>query len=322
MVVDFIELKKIVEEGVSAIYLFEGEDAYFGVRGLTFLKNRLVSEPSLNFAEFDGKENAYTEISASMSLYPFLSEYRLTAVNEFYPNKGEIESLQKWLKSGVKDSILVVINQRSDVNLKKLDGITVINCSKWESAKIARWIWEECKKLEVGISETAIFALCNYCACEMFRIENELNKLACFVGKGEIITDKAVDELVWKDNEHKIYELTDCLCKKDTVGALNIVKDMLSRGETEQRLLISLYNHFRKLLHLLVSDMTNEELSSSFGVKEYAIKKMKEQAKRFKVRTLKKAVDRLTEVDYGIKRGAYVVDSYFWVSLFQIIVEG
>ena len=87
---------------------------------------------------------------------------RMSRRNKNEKKKSFIMYLQKWLKSGVKDSILVVINQKSDVNLKKLDGITVINCSKWESAKIARWIREECKKLEVGISETAIFALCNY----------------------------------------------------------------------------------------------------------------------------------------------------------------
>ena len=47
----FVMFKKSLEEGVSPIYLFDGEE-YFKERGEDMLKERYLSEPSLNYTSF------------------------------------------------------------------------------------------------------------------------------------------------------------------------------------------------------------------------------------------------------------------------------
>ena len=321
MAVDFNGFEKELLDGKRySVYLFEGEDAYFGSRGLLLLKNVLVTEPDLNYAEFDGKAET-TEIVNSFNMYPFMSEYRLTAVREFYPNKESLKLLNKELDNPNERGVLAIINQKPNADLKKLPSVCVVDCAKWPVGVIVRWIRKECADNGVAIDGPAADLICEYCLCDMFRISNETNKLCSYVGKDGLITDKVVNELVWRDNEHKIYELTDHVCRRKFDKALAVINDMFAKGESTQRLSASIYNHYRRMLHVAISGESDIELAKTFGVKEFAIKKTREQTKFFKVRSIKKAVDFLTESDFKIKRGLLGADETFWIAVFKIMTE-
>ena len=65
--------------------------------------------------------------------------------------------------------------------------------------------------------------------------------------------------------------------------------------------------------------MGDEEMAKAFGVKVAAIGKIKEQAKKFSPRALKKAVDSLADADYEIKCGLNAADDKLWISVFSIM---
>ena len=94
---------------------------------------------------------------------------------------------------------------------------------------------------------------------------------------------------------------------------------MTNKGEPAQRLLSYIYNYFRRLLHVAISDMTDSEIAKSFNVKEYAVTKMKQQAKLFKKRALKNAVD--VDADYKIKSGLADGEDYPYLTIFKIMTE-
>ena len=186
---------------------------------------------------------------------------------------------------------------------------------------ILKWIKAECASAGVGISQTAADRICEYCLSDMLRIENEVSKLISFAGEGSTISDEDVNELVPRDSEYKIYEMTDYIAKKKFDKAVFIVNDMISRGETPQRILISIYNYFRRLLHVSISDAGAGKLASFLGIKEFAVKKALEQSSMFKKRALKKTVDFLEETDYKLKTGAAEANSAMWLAVFKIMTE-
>ena len=102
---------------------------------------------------------------------------------------------------------------------------------------------------------------------------------------------------------------------------LIIIKELLSHGETLQRLVVSMYSYYRRLLHIAISKESDSELSKRLAIKEYAVQKTRNQAKKFKVTMLKKAVDLLSDVDYRFKSGITDIDSAFYLSLFKIMLE-
>ena len=71
--------------------------------------------------------------------------------------------------------------------------------------------------------------------------------------------------------------------------------------------------------HIAISDKSDKELADLFGVKEYAVKKTREQAKMFKKKSLKFAVDFLSDSDYKVKSGVADADENMWLSFFEIV---
>lgn len=322
----YLDFKKKAEEGQEfSAYIFVGEDAYFRSRGVALLKDAYLSEPSLNLATFDGDNFDFSEMLASLNAYPFMSKKRFTVCREYYPKQEAFKGgLKDFLEAPVGDGVLVIVNEKSDKALepfKKYPSVCFIECDKQDPTLVARWIKGECTSNQVVIDLETAKLLCEYCLADMTRIERETAKLIDFVGKGGTITADTLDELVARDTEYKIYEMTDYIGKKQFDKAIAVITDMLGKGEPAQRIIISVYNYYRRLLHAAISGKTDLELAVAFNIKEFAAKKLKEQANRFKKRSLKKAVDLLADADYKIKSGLIGQDEAMWLSIFNIMTE-
>lgn len=322
LVLRYIEFKNGLENGETfSVYLFEGEDAYFRERGLNLLKNKFVSEPSLNFVSFNNDVSS-AELMSSLDGFPFMSEKRLTVIREFYPKSDFVKGgLKDFLENPLKTSIFVVLNEKPCEVLKKYDSVCVVECAKQDVALLVRWIKAECTKAGVLVDGETAKLIAEYCSSDMTRIETETNKLVSYVGNGGVIDKNAVDEMVSRDTEYKIYKLTDYIGKKKFDLAISVIKDMLSKGETMQRIIVSVYNYYRRLLLASISNKTTVELATMFGIKEFAARKTKEQAAMFKKRALKSAVDALTEADFRTKSGQNDADEMAWLTLFKIMTE-
>ncbi len=318
----YTEFKNGVESGkVHPAYLFEGEDSFFSVQGLNLLVDRFIDEKSLNYAELNLEETDVGEIIASLDALPFLSQKRMVVLREYYPKAEEVKKLAKYFENPNESSILVILNGKSNEGLKKIDNVCLVECSKMDASTIARWVKGECHNNGIEIDLETSRLLAEYCLCDMTRVKVEVQKLCAFaLDKGEIIKDD-IELMVSKDSDYKVYQMTDFIAKKQFDNALSVISEMLSRGEPHQRILISVYYYFRKLMHIAISDKSDLELSKLFNSSEYGIKKIRQQAKLFKVRALKNAVDYLCDADFNFKSGKASVEDEMWLSVFKIMVS-
>ncbi|MBQ3115429.1 MAG: DNA polymerase III subunit delta [Clostridia bacterium] len=318
----YIEFKNQFQDGQSfPVYIFEGEDAFFRQRGLELIKKRYLSEPELNLTNFDG-EPSVSDLIASLNGYPFMSEKRVTVVKEFYPKQNYFKSgLKDYLDAPSNTAILVILNQNKSDAFKKFDKVCVVDCSKADASILSRWVKGECTRNNVTIDSQTARLLSEYCLSDMTRIEKETEKLVSYAGSGGVIDKNVLDQMVVRDVEYQIYNMTEYIAKKKVDLALAVVTDMLSKGEPAQKILVSVYNYFRRLLLVAISDKTVDEYVTLLGIKDFAVRKAKEQAKMFTKRSLKRAVDMLTDFDYKIKSGLIDVSDAMWLSLFKIMIE-
>ena len=318
----FTEFKNGLAGGEEfPVYLFEGEDAYFRERGLSLLVKEFVSEPSLNLTNLDS-DCGIEELIMSLSGYPFMSRKRLTVIREFYPKAEQLKKgLKDYLENPSNECVLAILNEKPCEALKKFDSVNVIDCKKADLSLLIKWIRAECSKSMVDIDGETASLLASFCLLDMTRIETETNKLISFAGQGGKLTTNDVEEMVARDTDYKVYEMTDYIAKKKFDLAIEVIKDMASKGETGQRILSSVYNYFRKLLHAGISGKNASELASALEIKEYPAKKLLEQSKLFKKKSLKNAVDRLIEADYMVKSGKIGVDEQMWLAIFAIMTD-
>ena len=319
----FTELKKNLSTISDNIFLIEGDDVYFRNSAIDIFKVNFITQPELNFSTFDGEFvlGSCGDFISSLTAYPFMSEKRIVLVKEFYPKADFIEkNLSIYFENPIQETLFLIENSKPCDVLKKQPNVCYINCDKADIDILCRWIVNETSKSGIRMISMDAEKLAEYCLRDMTKISNETQKLIAYAKPKGVITEEDVNLLVSKDTEYQIYEMTDYIGKKRYDQALSIVKEMTAKGEPPQRLIISIYNYFRRLLHVALSDLSNEELSKLLGVKEYAIKKTKEQAKTFKKKSLKNAVDFLTNCDFGSKSGKTSFEDALSTALFEILI--
>ncbi len=326
MSLKFPEFSNMLNENkISPIYLFEGEDAYFRAKAIESLKSKLVTEPDLNYASFNGEGLAVSELTASLECYPFLGGTRLTVVKEFYPDKKGLELLKPFLENPLQNSILAIVNVKEGESLKKYSSVCVVSCKKLDQGFLTRFVKSQFEKNGVSIELECARLIVDYCLSDMAKISNEIEKLSSYALETKTVTVKDVKLLIAKDMEYEIFAMTECIGKKNVAQALSIINDMLAKGEPPQRIIFSVYNYFRRLLHVAISNKEPTELARLIGIKgkyaDYILQKTKAQAKMFTPKALKKAVDMLTDIDYKSKSGLITDYEGMWLSLFKIMVE-
>lgn len=321
----YTDLKKYTDEnGACPIYLFEGEEGYFRERGEAMLKTRFVADATLDYISFDGntlKGDKLKGVIDAWNAFPFLSEKRMVRLTEFYPSEKEYESYLKTVfENPPKDAILLIVNlskgKAGCAQLSKKANVTVVDCSRADEETIKKWIYVTCKREGVYVDGITSGKIAAYCLCDMSRISMETEKLLayCAAEKVERLTDEIVDLLVYPDSEYKIYELANALSRKNVSTFLRIEKDLRAQGFNETSLLSSLCSYFKGLYEVLLSRGSDRETALSLGMKEYAVKKNREQAERMGKERLFACYNDVYKAVSGIKCGEIAPDSA-WKSI-------
>ena len=317
----FKELKKSLTLKVEPIYLVSGEDAFFLERSFSLISDACLKEPSINLTVFGGeevKENAENFLRALTS-YPFLSEKRVVAVKEYYPTQSEFKEIKGYFSSPMETTVLIVLNSSPSEILSKQTGVCFVDCSKGDYSLLSGWITHEAKKYEVSFTQGAINRLIDACNSDMTKISRETEKLIAYAEESKQVTEDDVFLLTVKDEEYKLYEAVDLIAKKDKDRAYRILSDMIEGGDG-QRLFVALYNHFRRLLYASIGGGTSGDIAKSLKVKEYAMRKAKEQSTRFSPKRLKTIVEKLGEYDLAFKSGTVSQDNALWNGIMNVLI--
>ena len=310
----YVEFKKFTDDnGARPIYLFEGEEVYFREKGEALLKSRFLQEPTLDFVAFDGnalKGDKMRALLEALSCFPFVSEKRVVRVTDFYPTEKEYDTYLKPLfENPPADGMLIILNSAKGklgtATLAKKPNVTFVDCSRSDEETIKKWIYITCKRAGVYADGITCGKLATYCVFDMSRISKETEKLLgyCEATGRERLTDEIVDALVYPDTEYKIFELTDALARKNYSAYMRIVNDLSTRGYNETALLSSLVGYFKKLYDTANCKGSDREVALALGMKEFVVKKHREQAAKFSKEGLLALYESVYSAISGIKCG-------------------
>ncbi|MBQ9081668.1 MAG: DNA polymerase III subunit delta [Clostridia bacterium] len=288
--------KHLTEDGVQPIYLFDGEESYFRDKGVAMLKAACLSQPELNYTAFDGaalKGDKIKLLADAVCALPFLSDKRMVLVSEFYPTEKEYTAYLKPLfESPVDTTVLVIVNigtgkpKAGACDWKKKKGVTVVDCARADEESIAKWIYLTFKQAGIYADGNVCNTILRYCVLDMARVSMEVEKLKEYVGTNAKVTLQDVNALVYQDSEYKLYELTQAAARKDYTKFVQIMDGMVGKGFDENAFLNALCSHFRTLFEVASFKGSNLQAAEAFGMKEYAVKKSREQAARFSLEAL------------------------------------
>lgn len=297
----FTELKNSIAEGAKSVYLLEGDDAYFRTRGEEMIKNAFLTMPELNFASFEGeslKGANMTALVSALESYPFMAEKRVVKVSEFYPSENDFEArLKPTFDHFPSATVLLIVNsqtKKGSVDWKRKKCVSYVDCNKSDEETVTKWIYVTLKRAGISADVGLCTLVAQYCLCDMARVSSETAKIVAYKGGGAL-TREEVDALVYKDAEYKMYEMTGAIPRKNYSLFCTIAYELLEKGSDETAILSGLFSSFRNLLTIASSSESDASLAGKLRMKEYGVKKSREQAYAIGEKRLK----RLTAAVYG-----------------------
>ena len=314
------ELKSNILEG---IYLLYGEETFLLESSLKKIK-KLFGEMILGINYIQIDDTNLEELIPDLQTPAFGYSKKLVIVK----NSGILKKEGKRVNSKLKDikekisiylkenieevkeyNILIFIEDEIEKSaLYKLiekEG-KICNFEKQTPAQIVARLKPIYKAYNVSTDETTLKYLIEVCGTAMDKLINESRKLIEYAGDGGKVEKKEIDLLCIKEIEAVIFTLTDALGKKDISHALETLKNLLYNKEPIQKILITLYNHFKKLYLTKLSLEKKKDIVTVLDLKPnqiFLVNKYKNQANYFTKEELKDVLNELILLDKNSKIG-------------------
>ena len=306
----FIQLKSSLKEKCKKAYVVFGEDAYLIGNAVQLIKKAVnLSMPEVNLLSYEESKVDLAQVLQECMALPFFDENRLVILKDFSPSdaKKDLEKLKKFFAENTQNIFVFVYSSVTDF-CKKLQTVAEpVDCSKLDDANLKGWILNSLKSSSVEIMEDALRLLIEYCAGDLTKISVEVAKLKTIGKKTIELSD--VKEFVTPDKEYQIFELTEQLASGNKLKVFDIIETLFKKDKNPVGLIQFVYTSFRRLLYISLSaQKSDDELGSLLGVKPYAIKMARLQAKKFSVKQLKKINQELSSLEYMIKSGRFNQD--------------
>jgi DNA polymerase-3 subunit delta len=158
----------------------------------------------------------------------------------------------------------------------------------------------------VTIDQATAQYLLECAGTNMQELVNEIRKLIEYAGNGGTITKKNIDQLTIKKLESVIFDLTDNLGKRNLSQALIVFHNLIREKEPLPKILITLYNHFKKLYQTTLAVRYGQEVTGVLNLKpnqSFLVNKYKMQARYFEETELRCILQDLIELDGQFKSG-------------------
>ena len=163
-----------------------------------------------------------------------------------------------------------------------------------------------CAAYKVKIDNSTAKYFIESCGTNMQDLINEIRKLIEYVGTNGIITKQEVDLLSIKQIDSVIFDLTDNLGKRDTRKAMEVLNNLIYEKEPIQKILITLYNHFKKLYIVKEASKTGKDLAGAMKLKPnqmFLTNKYRMQAGYFSAEEIEDILEEFINLDANYKVG-------------------
>lgn len=315
--------KELNQNKLNSIYLFYGEETYLLENAVKRIKKSFGDLIlGINYIQINETniENLISDIETPAFGYNkkliIVKNAGMFKKDKKGMPKGNLDlsnKIAKYIEENAKQLeetvVLIFIEEEITKNdlLKAIEkNGEVCNFEKLKPVEIKKKIKNICNMYEVNIDDKTLQIFIETCGTNMQVLINEIRKLIEYAGKGGKITEETIEKLATKEFDSVIFDLTDNLGKRNIKEALKILKELIYNKEPVQKILITLYNHFKKIYLTKLALEYRKDVLETLKLKPnqtFLVSKYKKQAEYFKTNELRNILAELIELDKNYKIG-------------------
>lgn len=297
----------------SRVYLLFGEETYLVNQYRDLLVKALVNDgDTMNFTTYSSDTFNVDSVAGDIVTMPFLAEYRVVLVEDSGIFDKSDEKLLESVEQMGDENVLIFCEKKVDkrkklyTSLNKNEKASCLEFATPDTATLTKWIAGILSEGGINVRATVPDKLINACGSNMHALKNEASKLHDYcIERGEI-TDEDVAAICVNPVEDKVFEMCECISKKDSAKALSLYNDLYILKTSPMTVIYLISRQFNLLLQvkqLLSEDKKPAEVASFIKLPEFAARKHISICSRYSDTDLIKAVDRCQEADLSVKTG-------------------
>jgi DNA polymerase III subunit delta len=298
------------------LYVLHGDEDFLKRRVLDALKGWVLGADADDFAlsTHPGDKATFAGVHDELQTVPFFGPRRLVIVENADPF---ITRYRATLEKAVGDLpptgvlVLAVKTWASTTRLARLvPDVSTIVCKAPPASKMPAWCVHHARARHgKELSAPAAALLVELIGPEMGRLDQELAKLAVYVGARARIDAPDVDRLVGRSRAEDIWKMFGAISQGNAREALTILDRLLDEGEEPIRILGAFSSRLRQLAQAARLYQLGRPLAAALeeaGVPRFreAIQGAEQQMKHLGRRRLARLYDWLMETDLGLKGGS------------------
>ena len=290
---EFLEDQKKIQEHLKEnnflpLYLLYGEEDYL----LSYYKKAFFQA----FSENEGincmvvEELPPTdELISAVETLPFFAPYRLMVFEGKCTGRKKLsEDFIQYLKNSPKETVLLFIEEKIDkrsslYKVVKERGLCLA-CMEQDQAFLQRFALQQLKKEGKKIRENVLGLLLSRSGSSLYRIVNACKNCVDYIGDGEEITQEAVEAVVEKLPEDRVFDLIEALGRGDQEKVFQYYGDLLRLEEKPAKIQNLIRKNVEKLLvvrEYLTEGLREREMETRLSMDSWRVRKYIAQARTY-----------------------------------------
>jgi DNA polymerase-3 subunit delta len=307
-------LERAPKDSSHPLYVLHGDEDFLKRQVLVALRERILGTDSddLGYSTHPGDKATYAAVHDELETLPFLSKRRLVVVENADPfvtrHRAALEAyIAKPAATGTL--VLDMKTWASNTRLYKIVASeAVIVCKTPPANKLGDWCvrWASSHHGKT-LTVPAARMLVDLIGAHMGMLDQEVAKLATYVGEVNRIDVDDVDKLVGNSREENTWKIFDAIGGGRAGEALAILARLFDQGEDPMRMLGAFSMQLRRLAQAARLAIQGRPLGAALeqvGVPPWAVRGCEQQLRHLGRQRASQLYDYLLETDLGLKGGS------------------
>ena len=303
--------KDLKDRNFRKVYLLFGEEDFLKKSYKNQLRDAIAGEDTMNYNYFQGKGLDVKEIISLADTMPFFADRRLILLEDtgfFKSAAGEelVDYLPQMPDSTCMIFVESEVDKRNRLYKKVKDLGYAAELSRQDSSQLARWagriLAKDGKKITGRTRELFLASAGD----DMENIRMELEKLICYVGDREVVTDEDVQAICTVHVTSRIFDMVGAIVAGNTRKAMDLYEDLLTLKEPPMRILYLIARQFNQILQvkeLMGKGMERSAIASKLKLQPFVVSRTMPQARAFTREQILSYVDLCVESEEAVKTG-------------------
>ncbi len=307
-------LEKSAKSKPQPVYVLPGDEAFLKRQVLLALDALLLGDADADFAStvLAGITAEWSAVRADLDTLPFLSSCRVVVIDQADPFVTKYRAnLEKYVAAPAKAGVLIldVKTWPANTKLAKLvpDAATIV-CKSPATQAVTKWAtrWAKDrhdKKLDADAAEWLVELV----GPEMGLLDQEIAKLAVYVGDRPAVVREDVDQIVGRSRAAETFKVFDAIGAGRPAEAIAILERLMEQGEAPLAVLGAFSWQLRRLVQAARLHRAGRPLPAAIaeaGFPPFARDRVETQLRHLGRRRLDHIYDWLIEADLAMKSTA------------------